>query len=160
MIKIGKIVGTFGIKGEMKFQSYCDDFSSFLNVKKVFDGIGKEYSLTYLKPHKNIGILKFEGIEKIEEAELLRGKELFADKKDFVLQYDEYFLSDIIGFSGEGLGGEQLGELKEIHQFGSKLVYEFEGNILVPSEFVKQVNFAEKKIIIDIIEGLLEANKS
>jgi len=155
MIKIGKIVGIFGIKGEMKFQSYCDDFSSFLNIKKVYNDDVKEYSLTYLKPHKNIGILKLEGFDRIEQAEKLIGQELFAHLE---LGEDEYFLSDIIGFFGVSTDGDDIGELKEIHQFGSKLVYEFNGGILVPSEFVKRIDFTNEQIIIEIIEGLLDIN--
>ena len=158
MIKVGKIVGVFGIRGEMKFQNYCDGFSSFANIKRVYDKDGNEYCLKYIKPHKNIGILKIEGIDKIEQAELMRNYELFVVKEDLPIADDEFFIDDIIGFAGEGEKGEYIGKLVSFQEIGNKLIYIFEQNILVPSEFVKEINFTKKNIILDLPEGILDIN--
>ena len=159
MVKVGKIVGVFGIHGEMKFQNYCDGFSSFVAIKKIYDANGNVYELKHLKPHKNIGILKLGGIEKIEQAELMRNYELFVEREDLPIEEDEFFLDDIIGFKGYSLEGEYIGNLVDFQEIASKLLYIFENEIMVPSELVKDIDFTDKKIIIDLPEGLLELNK-
>jgi len=172
LVKVGKIVGVFGIRGEMKFENYCDGFSSFANIKKIYDGSGNIYELKYLKAHKNIGILKLAGIEKIEQAELMRNYELFVLHEDLPIEEDEFFLDDIIGFEGFSEEGQPIGKLENFQEIGHKLLYIFEeaslfeGGVpkgrreyMIPSELVQDIDFENKKIIIDIIEGILDINK-
>ena len=85
-LEIGQIVNTFGIKGMVKVKPFTDDvIARYDNLKKVYIEIHKskkQYEIEEVKYHKDMVLIKFKGIDKIEEAELLRNAYLKVDRKD------------------------------------------------------------------------------
>ena len=164
-LEIGQIVNTFGIKGFVKVNPWVDDVTRFDDLKKVYIKIRKEQKeleIEDVKYHKNQVLIKFKGIENIEQAESLRNAYLEIDRKDAIpLEEGQYFIADLLEsevFSDEG---EALGVLDDIYNTGSNDIYvvknELGKSILLPGipEVIKKVDTENKKIIVHLLKGLV-----
>ena len=164
ILEIGQIVNTFGIKGMVKVVPFTDDIKRFDNLKKVYVESKKkkaEYEIEQVSYHKNMVILKFKGIDKIEDAEKLRDSYLKINREDAVpLQENSYFIVDLIGLDVETQEGNLLGKLEDIYNTGSNDIYvvkdELGKQILLPaiSDVIKKVDLESKKIIVHLLKGL------
>ena len=99
-LEIGQIVNTFGIKGFVKVNPWVNDVTRFDDLKKVYIKIRKEekvLEIEEVKYHKNQVLLKFKGVETVEQAEMLRNAILEIDRKDAIpLEEGEYFIADLL----------------------------------------------------------------
>lgn len=99
-LEIGQIVNTFGIKGQVKVVPFTDDINRFDELKKVYivnKSSRKEVEIEEVKYHKNMILLKFKGINKLEEAENYRNCYLEIDRKDGKkLDEGEYYIVDLL----------------------------------------------------------------
>lgn len=164
-LEIGQIVNTFGIKGFVKVNPFVDDISRFDDLKKVYikkQKVLKELEVEEVKYHKNMVLVKFKGIDKVEEAETLRNSYLEVDRKNAIdLQEGEYFIADLLGLEVITDEGNTLGKLEDIFNTGSNDIYvvkdELGKQILLPaiSEVIKEINLEEKKILVHLLEGLI-----
>ena len=100
-LEVGQIVNTFGIKGEVKVTPFTDDINRFDDLKKVYVKTRKEdrlYNVENVRYHKNMVLLKLEGIENPEQGELLKNAYLEIDREDAIpLEEGQYFIVDLIG---------------------------------------------------------------
>ena len=108
-LEVGQIVNTFGIKGFVKIYPYVDDIKRFDDLKHVYVNIRKELKkleIEEVKYQKNMVLVKFKGIETVEEAERLRNAYVEIDRSDAIpLEEGTYFIADLLGsevFSDEG----------------------------------------------------------
>ena len=164
-LEVGQIVNTFGIKGFVKIYPYVDDISRFDNLKKVHiksKKEEKELQIEEVKYQKNMVLVKFKGIDKIEDAEKLRNSYIEIDRADAIpLEEGQYFIADLLGLDVYLDTGEKLGNLEDIYNSGSSDIYvvknELGKQFLLPyiDDVVKQINLDEGKIIVHIIEGLI-----
>ncbi len=164
-LEIGQIVNTFGIKGFVKVNPFVDDISRFDDLEKVYvkrNKTIKEMEVEEVKYHKNMVLLKFKGIERVEEAEILRNSYLEVDRENAIeLQEGEYFIADLLGLNVFTEEGEELGKLEDIFNTGSNDIYvvktEEGKQILLPaiSEVIKEINIEESKIVVHLLEGLI-----
>ena len=82
-LEIGKIVATQGIRGEFRVQYYCDSAEVLCDFDTLYLDKGKtEVTVQRAYPHKNIVVMKLEGIDKIEQAQPLVGKLLYLNRDD------------------------------------------------------------------------------
>ena len=99
-LEVGQIVNTFGIKGFVKVYPYVDDISRFDNLKKVYiksKKIDHELPIEEVKYHKNMVLIKFKGIETVEEAEKLKNAYIEIDRADAItLEEGQYFIADLL----------------------------------------------------------------
>lgn len=164
-LEVGQIVNTFGIKGFVKIYPYVDDISRFDNLKKVHiksKKEEKELQIEEVKYQKNMVLVKFKGIETVENAEKLRNSFVEIDRADAIpLEEGQYFIADLLGLNVFLDTGEKLGVLEDIYNTGSSDIYvvknELGKQFLLPyiDEVIKQINLEEGKIIVHIIEGLI-----
>lgn len=71
----GKIVGTHGIKGEVRIDPWCDSPEFLCAFKKLWlDENGTEFIEVKSRPHKNIALAKIKGVDTIEAAEKYRDR--------------------------------------------------------------------------------------
>lgn len=164
LLEVGQIVNTYGIKGFVKVNPLVDNnnqFKSFKTVYIQFKNNLKELQVEEVKFSKNQVLLKFKGIETIEQAESLRNYYLQVKREDIKLEKGAYFIVDLIGLEVYTEEGKLLGTLKEVLQPGANDVYVVENEakqeILLPviPDVVKQVDIEGKKVIVDLIEGLI-----
>lgn len=164
-LEIGQIVNTFGIKGFVKVNPWVNDVTRFDDLKKVYIKIRKslkELEIEEVKYHKNQVLLKFKGVENVEQAEMLRNAILEIDRKDAIpLEEGEYFIADLLESEVYTDEGEKLGILEDIFNTGSNDIYvvknELGKSILLPriKDVFKEIDVENKKIIVHLIEGLI-----
>lgn len=164
-LEIGQIVNTFGIKGFVKVNPFVDDISRYDDLKKVYIKRNKELKemqVEEVKYHKNMVLLKLKGIDRVEDAELLRNSYLEVDRENAIeLQEGEYFIADLLGLNVFTEEGETLGKLEDIFNTGSNDIYvvktEDGKQLLLPaiSEIIKEINLEESKIVVHLLEGLI-----
>ena len=174
LLKVGVITSTHGVRGEVTVFPTTDDVNRFKKLKQVLLYTGKEYltlEIEGVKFFKNMVILKFKGLNLIEDVEKYRQKDLFVERKDAVrLKKDEYFIADLIGLRVFGEDGVLIGTLKDVITTGANDVYAVEiaaGNnlgaeagteVLLPAikQCVLEVDVETGKMVVHMMEGLLD----
>lgn len=156
-----KIVNTHGIRGEVKAVYYTDSPQFFEDIKNVFLG-EEEYSLTGSRAHKGAVLLKLSGVDSIDEAEKLVGKEIFAKREEACLPEGQFFIVDIIGCTVKDESGSVIGQIEDVFPTGSNDVFE----TLLPSgkkayipnihDVVKHIDTDKKEVVIHVMEGLID----
>ena len=163
--EIGQIVNTFGIKGMVKVKPFTENIEQFEELQKIYiknkDG-KKEYKIQKVKYHKQMILIKFEGIENPEDADLLRGSYLLINRKDAKpLEEGTYYIVDLLGLEVYTDEGVLLGKVDDIFNTGSKDIYvvkdELGKQVLLPGidDVIKEVDLENKKITVHIIPGLM-----
>ena len=164
-LEIGQIVNTFGIKGMVKVKPFTDDIRRFDELKTVYvekNNNQTEYEIEEVKYHKDMVLIKFKGIDKVEQAEMLRNSYLTVSR-DSVEKLEEgrYYIVDLLGL--EVYTDEQvlLGTLEDIFNTGSNDIYVVKNKegkqILLPAiqDVIKQIDMENKKIIVHLLPGLI-----
>ena len=164
-LEVGQIVNTFGIKGFVKIYPYVDDISRFDDLKYVYVKNKKfenELQIEEVKYQKNMVLIKFKGIETVEQAEKLKNSIVEIDRKDAIpLEEGQYFIADLLGLDVFLDTGEKLGILEDIYNTGSSDIYvvknELGKQFLLPyiDEVIKEINLEKERITVHIIEGLI-----
>lgn len=167
MLKVGIIASTHGVKGEVKVYPTTDDVNRFKKLKQVLMDNGKEMislEIEGVKFFKQMVILKFKGIDNLDDVVKFKQKDLYILRKDAVkLKADEYFIADLIGMDVYDEQGSKLGELTDVMTTGANDVYivqmqEYEKELLIPAikECILNIDVEQKKMIVHIMEGLLD----
>ena len=163
-LEVGQIVNTFGIKGELKVTPFTDDINRFDYLEKVYVKSKKDeklYKVENARYHKNMVLLKLEGIENPEQGELLKNSYLEIDRADAIpLEEGQYFIVDLIGLDVYTDEGKLLGKVEDIYNTGANDIYvvkdELGKQVLLPGikEVIKEVKL-DDKIIVHLIPGLI-----
>lgn len=166
MLRIGVIANTHGIKGEVKVFPTTDDVNRYKQLKEVILDTGKEHKkleIENIRFFKQMVIVKFKGIDTINDIEKYKGKDILVTREQAIpLEEDEYFIYDIIGATVVTEEGEEIGTLEEVLQTGANDVFvvtSLEGKELlfpVIQDCVREINIEEKKVTIHVMKGLLE----
>ena len=158
-LEIGQIVNTFGINGFVKIKPFTDDIKRFDNLKNVYIK-NNIYEIEKVKYHKDMVLLKFKGIDKIEDAENLRNCYIEINREDGNLEEGSYYIVDLLGSDVITDTGKVLGKIDDIFNTGSNDIYvvkdEQGKQLLLPAikEVIKEINIEEKQIIVHLIKGL------
>lgn len=164
-LQVGVISSTHGVRGEVKVFPTTDDVTRFRQLKKVYLDTGREMlplEIQNVKFFKQFAILKFKGIDNINDIEKYRGKSLMIDREDAVdLEEDEYFIADMIGMKVCTEDGSEFGTLKDVMETGANDVYIIDslehGEVLIPAirECILDVDMDEERMTIHLMEGLV-----
>ncbi|MGN0505510.1 MAG: ribosome maturation factor RimM [Lachnospiraceae bacterium] len=164
LLRVGVISNTHGVKGEVKVFPTTDDLERFKLLKDVLLDTGKELlplEVTGVKFFKNQAILKFKGIDNINDIEKYKGKDLLVTRENAVpLKEGEYFICDLIGCTVVSEDGTAVGELTEVMQTAANDVYVVTKpggeELLIPvtDECVKEISPEEKKITVHLLEWI------
>lgn len=169
LLQVGVITTTHGVRGEVKVFPTTDDANRFKKLKEVILDTGKEQlplEIAQVKFFKNLVILKFKGIDNINDIEKYKGKSLYVTREHAVkLKKDEYFIADLIGMRAVTEEAEELGTIKDVLQTGANDVYiikkDGEDELLVPAikDCVKNVDIEGGVMTLHLLEGLRDINK-
>lgn len=164
-LRVGVISSTHGIKGEVKVFPTTDEPTRFKKLKQVILDTGKEESILTIegvKFFKQFVILKFEGIDNINDVEKYKGKELYVTRENAQrLGKNEYFIGDLIGMTVIEDTGRNLGILEEVLLTGANDVYqvrmESDEELLIPAikQCILSVDMEKKEMTVHLLEGLL-----
>lgn len=162
LLEIGQIVNTHGLKGDLKVMPWCDDPEVFHELAYVLID-GQEYDIEKSVIHKNMVLLKLEGINHINDAEEYRNKILYVPREELGdLPDGTYYICDLLGCKVETDTGRVLGKISDIIKTGSNDVYvaedEAKNQTLIPviDECIKSVDIEAKLIIITPLKGLID----
>jgi 16S rRNA processing protein RimM len=166
LIPVGKIIGTHGIKGQLKIHSYSGNFESLSSARsvvlKAIDGTLREINLKSFNANSGKFIIGLQDFDDIDVVKPLLGNELCLKRCNLPkLTEDEYYWSDLIGLQVETDDGMLLGVVFDIFETGSSDIYVVRNEkreYLIPAigDVVKQVDLDSGKIIITPLEGLLD----
>ena len=166
MLRVGVIASTHGIRGEVKVFPTTDDVKRFEMLKEVILDLEQSkitLKIEHVKFFKNMAILKFKGMDSINEVEKYKGKDLLVSREHAVkLEENEHFIADLLGLRVITDTGKVLGILDDVLQTGANDVYvvkdEQGTEILLPviEECVLDIDLEQNKILVHIMEGLLD----
>lgn len=169
LLQVGVITTTHGVRGEVKVFPTTDDAERFKQLKNVILDTGKEQlklEITQVKFFKNLVILKFKGIDNINDVELYKGKGLYVARENAVkLDRNEYFIADLIGLSVTSDEGEALGKITDVLQTGANDVYVVEqkdgSELLIPAirDCILDVSIDHGTMRVHLLDGLREVNQ-
>jgi 16S rRNA processing protein RimM len=160
LLQAGKIINTHALRGEVRIYPYCDSAEFICDIKTLYVD-NQPMKVAAARPHKGQALVRFKGIDRIEDAEPLIGKLVYFAKNDVKLQENQYFIDDIIGMTVEDIQtGEVYGKVTSVFPTGANDVFEVKGDrtLFVPKidDVVKEINLKEKRILIQPLEGLFE----
>ncbi|EGF87213.1 ribosome maturation factor RimM [Gemella haemolysans] len=167
-LKVGKIVNTHSLKGEVKVISSTDfEEQRFEKGTELLitrgNQVVKEVTVESYRTHKNNLLVKFVGIDSIEEAEKLKNLQIKIDSDNIgELEENEFYFHEIIGCEVFDENGKSLGEISEILTPGANDVWVIKSQngkeILIPyiEDIVKKIDVENKKIDIEVMEGLID----
>ena len=165
-LRVGIITSPHGVRGEVKVFPTTDDVMRFKKLKKVFvdeKGAYTERKVQRVKFFKNMVILKLEGIESMNDAELYRQCDLLVDRENAIpLEEGEYYIADLIGLRVISDEKEDLGKLTDVMQTGANDVYVVEGpahgEILIPviDDCVLDIDLEKGEVLVHLLPGLID----
>lgn len=165
MLQVGVVTTTHGVRGEVKVFPTTDDVNRFKKLKEVFLDIGKEkvsLEIEGIKFFKQMVILKFKGIDTLDDAAVYRQAGLYVTRENAVkLQKDEYFIADLIGVSVYDEADRLLGSLEDVMATGANDVYVIRmtdgRELLLPAirQCILDVDVEQGRMKVHVLEGLI-----
>ncbi len=156
-LKVGRIVNTFGIKGELKVLSDSDFVEDRFKVgNKVFLDENLEVEITSFRTHQNMVLITINNLNDINEVEKYKNMDIYFDKSQMEPLEKGFYL-----FQLEDLdvytNGELIGKVIEVLK-PSQTVLKIklaDREIMLPyvDAFVERVDLENKSIHINLIEG-------
>lgn len=165
-MKVGKIVNTFGLKGELKIKSYTDfNEERFKKNNEIFVKYEDQY-LNFVigsyRVHKNNVLISFKGYEDINKVEKYKTYDVYFDKNQIhELEDDEYYFFELEGMDVYSDADEYIGKVLRVEEgiVQNLLRIKKDNNetVLIPyiDNFVVNVDSDNKKITVHLIEGLI-----
>ena len=163
--RVGVITNTHGLKGEVKVFPTTDDAGRYKKLKEVIiepDKANIKLKIQSARFFKNLVIVKFAGIDDINDVEKYKGKDLYVSRENAVpLEENEYYIADLIDMDVYDEDDKKIGVLYDVMQTGANDVYVINMDdgreLLLPviEETVLDVDLDNNKIKIHILDGLL-----
>lgn len=160
----GKIVGTHGIRGEVRIEPWCDSPEFLCAFKRLYlDERGETFIDVKSRPHKNITLSKIKGVDTIEAAERYRGRIVYINREDIRLDEGVNFVQDLIGLEVKDAdSGKIYGKISDVLRTGANDVYEITGTdgkeYLAPviDEVVADIDIDGGYILIHPMKGIFD----
>ena len=168
-LELGQIVSTHGVRGEMRFNPWCDsaDFATKFNTL-YFDAEGKQaVAVQSARVHGNIVLLRLEGIDTMEKAQSLRQKVLYIDRESADLPENTWFVEDLLGCKVVEDGTDTVyGSITDVQKYPANDVWTVKEpsgkDVLVPAikDVVVSADIEKKTVYIKALKGLFSGEES
>ncbi len=160
-IEVGKVTNTHGIMGEVRVTPWADS-PEFLCQFDTFyvDEAHWPIKVERARVHKNMVILKLEGVTDVPSALAMRNAILYIDRKDVTLPQGSFFIADLMGLEvRDATSGAVLGKIADVITLPANNVYVVRGGqreIMIPAvdEFIAETNVEQGFIRVNMMEGL------
>jgi 16S rRNA processing protein RimM len=154
LVRIGQIVGSFGLRGQVKISPSTDFWDRFAAGQTVYLN-DSQYLIVKSAVQKGRPLLKLKGVDSIEEAEALKWAELYATGTP-ELEEDEYLVNDLIGLEVVTDAGTSLGKIEQILPYPAHDILVV-GEVMIPmiKEFVLAVDPDANTVTVHLIPGMV-----
>ncbi|MGJ8545836.1 MAG: ribosome maturation factor RimM [Sulfitobacter sp.] len=163
-ICVGAIAGAYGVRGELRIKSYCAQPADIETYSPLWDEAGKrQFTLALIGPIKNGFSARMTEVTTKEQADALRGVQLYASRDQLPsLPDDEFYHTDLIGLEVYDTGGVLLGRVKTVQNHGADDLLEVQlhggpNTAFIPftKAAVPTVDLASGRLIADPPNGAL-----
>lgn len=165
-LEIGEIVGTHGVRGEIRVNPWCDtpDFMTKFKTLYFDSNGGCAVQVKSARPHGNIVLLTINGVDTVEKAQKLRGKVLYMKRSDAKLPKGKYFIAELIGCKVYDADDEakRYGTLTDVSPTGANDVWHITDDggkeYLIPAipDVVISTEVESDRIIIRPLKGIFD----
>jgi 16S rRNA processing protein RimM len=163
-LEAGKIVGTHGVRGELRVDPWCDSAEFLKQFHTLYLGHGSvPLKVLLSRVQKKQLLVQFEGIDSIEKADTYRGKILYLKRADAKIPDGRYFVEDLIGLEVYDADSfVYYGSLTEVMRTGANDVYQITSlgkkNYLLPAvdSMVQEIDLKKGKMLIRPIKGIFD----
>lgn len=164
-IIVGALSGSFGVHGDVRIKSFCSDPETIADYTPLTRADGVVITTIVIKGQtKGSLIARVDGITTKEEADGLRGMDLFALRDQLPsLPDDEFYHTDLVGLIAFDTGGAELGRVKAVQTNGADDLLEIispthKDTVLVPfsKAIVPTVDLAAGRLVLDPPGGLFD----
>ena len=156
-LEAGKILNTFGVRGEVKLDPWCDS-AEFLKPLKTLYIDGAPRAVASSRVHKGMLIVRFADVEDVNGAMLLKNKIVYFARSDVHLPKGRHFVADLLGAAVVDEQSTEIGRLTEVLDMPAGQVYvvqgETEHTIPAVPEFILDIDADGKVIRVHLIEGM------
>lgn len=165
--RVGVIANTHGVKGEVKIFPTTDEPERFKKIKKVILDAKREkidLEIQSVRFFKNLVIVKFKGIDDINDIEKYKGCDLLVTRENATpLNEGEYYIADLIDMTVIDDSGNELGVLFDVMQTGANDVFvvrlnNSEKELLLPNipSCVLNVDMDNRIVTVHVLDGLMD----
>ena len=157
-VLVGRVAGGFGVRGEVRISAYTQDPLSLLTYRTLVAEDGAPVlTLQSGRAAKGALIARAPEVASKEAADALRGTRLYVSRDALPPpeDEDEFYLTDLIGLRAETAGGEVLGRVKAVHDFGAGDILEIDPGAGRPTrligftrEAIPEVRIAEGRLVV------------
>ncbi len=163
-LEAGKIVGTHGVRGELRVNPWCDSAEFLKQFQTLYlDRGGMPVAVVSARVFKKQLLLVLQGVDSIEKADVLRGKTLYFKRGDAEIPEGRYFMDDLIGLNVYDADTFiYYGTLTEIMRTGANDVYQVTSiakkNYLIPavSSVIRAIDLEKGKMLVRPVKGTFE----
>ena len=167
LFRVGVIANTHGVRGEVKVFPTTDAPERFKVIKTVILDAKREkitLEIQSAKFFKNLVIVKFKGIDNINDIEKYKGCDLYVTRENATpLNEGEYYIADLIDMLVVDEEGNELGILDDVLQTGANDVFvvklkESGKELLLPNipSCVLNVDLYDRKVTVHVLDGLYD----
>ncbi len=166
LIAVGKIVGCFGLRGDLKVQPMTHSIERLTEIHQFLLGTSSEKVVSAVIQEVSIKgstvMLKLQNVTDRTTAEKLIGSFIFIKEQNCKQpKKGSYFIHEIVGCSVWSDTRKYIGIIKNVMKMPAQDVWEIQNNdklYMIPSvkEFIESVDLKEKKVVVRLIDGLIE----
>ncbi len=165
LVTIGKITGTHHLKGAVKANISLSDPSIIVDERVMVEKPNGEKKILTVKKLSNLVadkvVIEFEEITNKTEGNLLAGGFVKINRDILGMEEDEYLLEDLLGMTAVTVEGEVIGKVTDVFDTAAHDIIVVEDDrteTLIPNieNFVKDIDFDENKITVELLEGMRE----
>ena len=153
-IEAGEIVNVHGLRGEVKVLCWLDDPEMLCEFDRCRIGT-REYAMEQVRVQKTCNLVKLQGIDTVEAAQLLRGKTVELFRED--IDENVIFAAELVGMEVFA-EGEKIGKITEVLDYPGNSVYVVKGQYeyMIPAvkQFILDTNMEENTMQVKLIEGM------
>jgi 16S rRNA processing protein RimM len=162
-LHIADIRTAHGIRGLVKIAIYLENAKDIENYNPVQGSDGKSYTVILKNSLKGEWLAEVNGIADRNQAELLRGIELFIDRDQLPeTDGDEIYLEDLVGCDAINTEGHKIGEIISVDNFGASDLIEIkpiDGSktyyLPIAEPFVQDIDVEQKIVVVDPAEEFM-----
>ena len=163
-LQAGQIVGTHGVRGEVRVDAWCDSPAEFAKLKTLYtDAVGGGKMAVRSRAHGRVALCRIDGVDTVEAAAALRGTVLYMHRDDMKLPSCTHFIIDLLEMRVlDASSGACYGTIVEVSHTGSNDVYHLKmpngALVLIPAipAIVKSIDVDAGEMTIEPMKGLFD----